>query len=225
MAWPISLDARAGAPRPQPGPGPPKLRDRACPPGPFRWPDRDPPSDRIRRSPGRLARNKRTNRPRRPKTLASFLSLLSLSLRLLFVALSSLSTASTERRPSNYGGGARHPWRRRRPPRRRACSPTGEHAAVERPGHGAPLVESGEQLPPGSALHLPRRRRAILTHGEVCLLFPFSDLSYICFLFFSLVHPKRRSRVRVRLNPIRVFFWFDSRSLRLSPSPLPLLFF
>ena len=32
--------------------------------------------------------------------------------------------------------------------------------------------------------------------------FPLSDLISFFFLFFSLVHPKRGSRVRVRLNPI-----------------------
>jgi len=37
-------------------------------------------------------------------------------------------------------------WRRRWPPRRRACSPTGEHAAVERPSRGAFLVEPGAFL-------------------------------------------------------------------------------
>ena len=38
-------------------------------------------------------------------------------------------------------------WRRRWPPRRRACSPTGEHAAVERPSRGAFLAEPGEFAP------------------------------------------------------------------------------
>ena len=35
-------------------------------------------------------------------------------------------------------------WRRRWPSRRRACSPTGEHAAVERPSRGAFLAKPGE---------------------------------------------------------------------------------
>jgi len=35
-------------------------------------------------------------------------------------------------------------WRRRWPSRRRACSPTGEHAAVERPSRDAFLAEPGE---------------------------------------------------------------------------------
>jgi len=61
--------------------------------------------------------------------------------------------------------------------------------------------------------------------SRVPFLLPLRIFFCIFFLFFSLVHPERGSRVRVRLNPIRVFFWFDSRSLRLSPSPLPLLFF
>jgi len=57
-------------------------------------------------------------------------------------------------------------WRRRWPPRRRACSPTGEHAAVERPSRGAFLVEPGaflaepnEPAPPARLL-LPRRRKS-----------------------------------------------------------------
>jgi hypothetical protein len=78
----------------------------------------------------------------------------------------------------------------------------------------------------GSSSPAPAKGYPDAWHGRSPFpLFPFSDLSCICFLFFSLVHPKRRSSVRVRLNLIHVFFWFDSRSLRLSPSPLPLLFF
>ena len=40
------------------------------------------------------------------------------------------------------------PWRRRQPPRRRACSPTGEHAAVERPGRGAPFCRARRAATP-----------------------------------------------------------------------------
>ena len=89
-----------------------------------------------------------------PETLVSFGTCPSLS---LLAALSSLylSAAASDRRRAS--GRWSEPWRRRRPPRRRACSPTGEHAAVERPGRGAP----------GSALLLPRRRKAV-----PALLFP-----------------------------------------------------
>jgi len=64
------------------------------------------------------------------------------------------AAASEEGRAGSHG----EPWRRRRPPRRRACSPTGEHAAVERPGRGASLVEHGEPAPP-ARLVLPCRRK------------------------------------------------------------------
>jgi len=114
-------------------------------------PDQAPPSDRIRRSPGRFARIKKPTPRALGKTLESFAPVLSLSSQ----------PSTTEREREQRPWRARRwsePWRRRRPPRRRACSPTGEHAAVERPGHGAPFSEPSEQLP-RFGLSSPARRR------------------------------------------------------------------
>ena len=116
-------------------------------------------------------------------------------LRFSLYALSLLSAVSTERRPSGRWSEA---WRRRRPPHRRACSPTGEHAAVERPGRGALL--------------LPRRRRVFPTPGEVfpfpLSLSPFPSPSSLlfgsCFLFSE---PKEGIRVWISFIP---FLSFDS---------------
>ena len=100
-------------------------------------------SDPTDERPFRVDQN--PGRGRRPGTLA----ISALALSLSFLSRSSedsryRAAASEESRASGDG----EPWRRRRHPRRCACSPTGEHTAVERPGHGAPLAEPGEQLPP-----------------------------------------------------------------------------
>ena len=62
--------------------------------------------------------------------------------------------AAEHNRPSES---EQRPWRRRRPPRRRACSPTGEHAAVERPGRGVPLPSPESQLPGSSSSPAPAK--------------------------------------------------------------------
>ena len=141
-------------------------------------------------------------RGRRPGTLA----ISALALSLSFLSRSSedsryRAAASEESR----AGGLGEPWRRRRPPRRRMCSPTGEHAAVERPGRGASLAEPGEPAPPARLL-LPRRRRFIrrtltLTH------FPLSDFEFVLFGFIRM----GKTRVRVRVRSCRFdFFAFVS---------------
>ena len=83
-----------------------------------------------------------------PETLVHFLPLLSLSLlRRSLLSLPHLFSAQQRPRASEARAttaserAVERPWHRRRPPRRRACSPTGEHATVERPGYGAPLAE------------------------------------------------------------------------------------
>ena len=105
-----------------------------------------------------------------PSAFAPALSLSS-SPHSLFSLQRSVAATESERRRAS--GRWSEPWRRRRPPRRRACSPTGEHAAVERPGRGAP----------GSSLLLPRRRKAV-----PALLFP-RRRGWIRPLPFLLSHP------------------------------------
>ena len=95
---------------------------------------------------GRAARSGKQNRtaPASSRTLTLIRYSPSLS--------HSLSRSVRTERAKQWSG---QPWRRRRPPCRRARSPAGERTVVERPGRGAPLAEPGEQLP-GSALSSPR---------------------------------------------------------------------
>ena len=106
--------------------------------------------------------------------------------RLLPLSSSPLSLLSTsaQRAQRATESERRRPWHRRRPPRRRARSPAGEHAAVERPGRGDPLAEPGEQRA-RLGLLLPRRRRVFLTSGEV-FPFPFPFLLSHPLLLFDL---------------------------------------
>ena len=97
-------------------------------------------------------KRRRDRRPRNPShSTLPFLSLLRRSLSSLFSRSSEPQPRAKERRASG-------PLRCRRPPRRCACSPTGEHAAIERPGRGASLAEPGESAPPARLL-LPRWRK------------------------------------------------------------------
>ena len=130
---------RTARTRPQPRPGPAKPRYCSRPPRPAYGPV---DLGRSFRSYGRPRESHDQNRDSSGshQTLTSFLSPLSLSLPFF-------STQQAQLRASK-GGGVRQPWHRRRPPCRHACSQMGEHAAVERPGRGAPLAEPGEQLPP-----------------------------------------------------------------------------
>ena len=158
------FSARAAAPRPQPRPGPAKPHRCARLPGP-----RVSPIKHRRRiafdghpQASRGQNHARAATDGNPRSFAPVLSLAS-------------QPSTTEREREQRPWRARRwsePWRRRRPPRRRACSPTGEHAAVERPGRGAPLGRARRAAAPGSALLLPRRRR--FSRGEVGLspLFP-----------------------------------------------------
>ena len=149
------LSSRAlAAPRLQPGPGPAKCRAPSRPPGPA-----------MARGSMAVGFDRTVTRRLRPdqnqrragglKTLGH--SALPLSLSSLF--LSSLFSRSSEPQPRAKERRASGPLRCRRPPRRCACSPTGEHAAIERPGHGASLAEPGEPAPPARLL-LPRRRKS-----------------------------------------------------------------
>ena len=141
---------RAAAPRPQPRPRPAKPRPCARPPGP-----RVGPIKHRRRiaSDGHPQASRGQDHARaatdgNPRSFAPVLSL-------------SSQPSTTEREREQRPWRARRwseLWRRRRPPRRRACSPTGEHAAVERPGRGAPFPEPSEQLPRFD-LSSPTRRR------------------------------------------------------------------
>ena len=111
----------------------------------------------------RAFRSDKTPTPRAPEeTLTSFSSALSLS-----SPHSALSSQRSRSQPPSERARAttveRKPWRRRRPPRRRACYPTGEHAAVERPGYGALL--------------LLRRRKVFPTPG-VFFLFSFFPVPF-----------------------------------------------
>ena len=120
----------------------------------------------IRRLSGDFTRSKGqlTSTPENPR--AHFLS----SSPPLSVAA---KTAATEE--SRASG----PLRRRWPPRRRACSPTGEHAAVERPGRGA--------LCPSTR---PRVDEAAARCGGEVGLFPFPfSFSLIFPFFFSQIYP------------------------------------
>ena len=76
-------------------------------------------------------------------SFGGFLSLLRRSLLSLPCSLFSAEQNRARRERVVERGG--HPWHRRRPPRRRARSPAGERAAVERPGRGDPFAEPGEQ--------------------------------------------------------------------------------
>ena len=92
-----------------------------------------------------ILREQNRSRGLHPETLGHLAALL-LSLRrspLLSRAVlsSSAHPAATESETASERAVERA-WRRRRPPRRRACSPTGEHTAVERPGRGAPRLGS-----------------------------------------------------------------------------------
>ena len=54
------------------------------------------------------------------------------------------------------------------------CSPTGEHAAVERPGRGAPLAESRRAVPPArSSSSAPTKGHPDAWRGRSVPLFPF----------------------------------------------------
>ena len=144
-----------------------------------------------------------------PETLVSFGTCPSLS---SLAALSSLylSAAASDRRRAS--GRWSEPWRRRRPPRRRACSPTGEHAAVERPGRGAPLTEPGEQLPPlgtsssaptkgcpGSSFPMPARVDPSPS------LSPFPPPSFRFGSRFPLIRTEPKEGIRVRVSLIPFF--------------------
>jgi len=65
------------------------------------------------------------------------------------------SSPSVSHRATQADGESVEPWRLRRPPRRRARSPAGERAAVERPGRGAPVAGSRRAEPP-AGLSFPR---------------------------------------------------------------------
>jgi hypothetical protein len=85
-----------------------------------------------------ISRQQNPPRPAHSRTLESFPFGLSLSLRSPLSPLST-SLSRNQQRPRGHRASewaVERPWRRRRPSRRRACSPTGEHAAVERPGRG-----------------------------------------------------------------------------------------
>ena len=89
----------------------------------------------------------------------------------------------------------RRPWHRRRPPRRRARSPAGERAAIERPGRGDPLAEPGEQRA-RLGLLLPRRRRDIRRAVRlVSSPFPFSFLNLVSLFGFNRLGYEVRVRV------------------------------
>ena len=66
------------------------------------------------------------------------------------------SSPSVSHRATQTDGESVEPWRRHRPPRRRARSPVGERAAVERPSRGAPVAGSRRAVPPGRPFFSPR---------------------------------------------------------------------
>ena len=114
-----------------------------------------------------------------PSAFAPALSLSSSPHSLFSLQRSAAATESERRRASG-------PLRCRRPPRRRACSPTGEHAAVERPWPRRFLGRARRARAPGSAsspapakkagsafLLLPRRWRFIRRTLALPLLSPF----------------------------------------------------
>ena len=164
------LPARSPAPRPQPGPGP-GIRPRALSrlgsirPGATLAVNLDPTAERAFRS-------DKTLTPRAPEeTLTSFSSALSLS-----SPHSALSSQRSRSQPPSERARAtmveRKPWRHRRPPRRRALSPAGERAAVERPGRGASLA-SARRAAPWLDVLFPVRR-SLRRRGSL-FLFPFFD--------------------------------------------------
>ena len=67
------------------------------------------------------------------------------------------SSPSVSHRATQADDESVEPWRRRRPPRRRARSPVGERAAVERPSRGAPVAGSRRAVPPWPAFLFPAR--------------------------------------------------------------------
>ena len=145
-----------------------------------------------------------------PETLVSFDTCPSLS---SLAALSSLylSAAASDRRRAS--GRWSKPWRRRRPPRWRACSPTGEHTAVERPGRGDPFAEPGEQQHrfgglsspapakgcPGSSFPMPARVDPSPS------LSPFPPPSFRFGSRFPLIRTEPKEGIRVRVSLIPFF--------------------
>ena len=148
--------------RPHPGPGPAKCRAPSRPPGPAMA--RGSVAVGFDRTVARrLWPDQNQRRACAVETLGH--SALPLSLSSFF-----LSSQPQRRQPppSSRERGKQSG----RPPRRRACSPTGEHAAVERPGRGAPLAEPSEPAPPARLL-LPCRRMVHPTHPNPNAFSPF----------------------------------------------------
>ena len=131
--------ALSPAPRPQPGPGPGFRPSSSARLGQKR-PEPSWPLISDRRWSAQLGASKTP--ADRASLSPSFIFTRTLS---LFASLLSSSLLSSS--PSDHGEAARS-QRRHRPPRRRACSPAGERAAVERPGRGAPVAGSRRAVPP-----------------------------------------------------------------------------
>ena len=92
------------------------------------------------------------------------------------------SSPSVSHRATQTDGESVEPWRRRRPPRRRARSPVGERAAVERPGRGASVACSGEQFTLGRPFLFPawwRARRRGKLSGFPSSPFPLLYFSFL----------------------------------------------
>ena len=125
------------------------------------------------------------------------------------LSLFSPHTAASRAQPraSENGGAVSHsavagPLAGVRVPQRVSAPPSSGLAAAP------PWPSSAKNFPARSSSPSPAKQFARCTARSFSLSSSPFGFELFFSIFFSLVHPKRGSGVRVRLNPIRVFFLF-----------------